>query len=273
MEEFAASYGYLGISLTIIGSGLGLPIPEEIPVVMGGILVGHEDTSLRWWIMLPLIIASIVIGDGFLYAIGRLWGPRLIEYGWIKRHVIKPEKREEITKNFHDRGIAVLLAARLMPGIRTPVFIMAGVLRFPLGRFLLADGLYAIPGVNIIFWLAYSLTDQVLEVVKRIEAYRPLVMVAVLSAVAGALVYKYLGSRRMSSGNPEQLPNIISKPGEMVGHAIEKTVETTIEKPIGMTVGAIDKVMHPSGPRSSGLHNSPKNPPPEPPPVNQPTPG
>lgn len=267
MESFA-EYGYIGVAAAIMGSGLGLPIPEEIPVVTAGILVGHEDTPLRWWIMLPIVIVSIVIGDGFLYGIGRLWGPRLLEYGWVKRHIIPPEKREEITKNFHDRGIAVLLAARLMPGIRTPVFIMAGVLRFPLGRFLLADGLYAIPGVNILFWLSYSLTDQVLEVVKAVEKYRPLAMVAILSAVAGVLAYKYLGSRRVSTGNPEQLPNIISRPGEALGHAIERTVEMTIEKPIG-------KVTH-HGQKPSGLHPSPAEVPPgsEPPPTaNQPTPG
>jgi len=50
----------------------------------------------------------------------------------------------------------------LLPGIRTPIFIIAGMLRVPLGRFLIADGLYAIPGVNILFWLAYLLTDQIL---------------------------------------------------------------------------------------------------------------
>lgn len=260
MESFA-DYGYIGVAATIIGSGLGLPIPEEIPVVTAGIMVGHEDTSLRWWIMLPVVIVSIVIGDGFLYAIGRLWGPRLLEYGWVKRHVVPPEKREEITKNFHDRGIAVLLAARLMPGIRTPVFMMAGVLKFPLGRFLLADGLYAIPGVNILFWLAYSLTDQVLDVINRVEKYRPLVMVGVLSAVAGVILYKFFGTRRVSTGNPGSLPNIISKPGAAIGHAIEKTVEITIEKPIGKTVDVFDKVTHGSKLMAPPPDPSPDRPP------------
>ena len=42
-----------------------------------------------------------------------------------------------------------------MPGIRTPVFLSAGIVRLPFRKFLLADVLYAIPGVNLIFWLAY----------------------------------------------------------------------------------------------------------------------
>ena len=35
-------------------------------------------------------------------------------------------ERAEIEKNFHDHGIKVLLFARFLPGIRSPIFIMAG---------------------------------------------------------------------------------------------------------------------------------------------------
>jgi hypothetical protein len=123
--------------------------------------------------MLPVVIAGVVLGDGLLYGMGRLWGTWLLSRQWVQRRLVSPEKRAEIEKNFHDRGIAVLLGARLLPGIRTPIFLMAGVLRVPLGRFLLADGLYAIPGVNLLFWISYLLTDQVLEIFNRIDAYRP----------------------------------------------------------------------------------------------------
>jgi membrane protein DedA with SNARE-associated domain len=172
--------------------------------------------------MLPVVIAGVVVGDGFLYGIGRMWGSRFLDNKWVQRRLVTPEKRAQIEKNFHDRGIAVLLGARLLPGIRTPIFIMAGVLRVPVTRFLLADGLYAIPGVNLLFWLAYLLTDQVVEIFKRIEQYRPLVVVAVLSGVSGVLIYKYAMSRKVSTGDPPQVPQIISRPAGAVVHAVEK---------------------------------------------------
>lgn len=218
-------YGYLGIFLALLASGCGFPLPEELPVITAGVLVGHEDTPLKWYIMLPVVIAGVVIGDGFLYGLGRIWGTRLLNLRWVQRHLVTPDKRAEIEKNFHDRGIAVLLGARLLPGIRTPIFILAGVLRVPLGRFLLADGLYAIPGVNLLFWVAYLLTDQVLEIFKQIDRYRPLVMVSILSAIAGALLHKYVFSRKVSTGDPIEVPTIISKPAEAVAHAVEKAVE------------------------------------------------
>ncbi len=225
MLEHFDDYGYLGIFLALIASGCGFPIPEELPVIMAGILVGHEDTTLKWFIMLPVVIVGVVLGDGVLYGMGRFWGDRLMRLGWVQRNLVPPDKRAEIEKNFHDRGIAVLLGARLLPGIRTPIFIMAGVLRVPLGRFLLADGLYAIPGVNVLFWLSYMLTDQVLDVFKQVERYRSLVMVAILSAVAGALFHKYVLSRKVSTGEPPHVPPLIAKPAEAVVHAVEKAVE------------------------------------------------
>ncbi|HEV3437379.1 MAG TPA: DedA family protein [Gemmata sp.] len=222
-------YGYLGVFVALIAAGFGFPIPEELPVLTAGILVGHEDTKLYWYFMLPVVIAGVVIGDGVLYGIGRLWGHKLLNLEWMQRKVLTPEKRLEIEKNFADRGIMVLLGARMLPGIRSPIFIMAGVLRVPLGRFLLADAIYAIPLVNLLFWLAYMLTDQVLVVFNQIqkvqEEYRPLVIVAVLSAIAGALAYKYLLSRPVSTGDPPHVPQIISKPAGVLGHVIESAVD------------------------------------------------
>ncbi|HEV3383967.1 MAG TPA: DedA family protein [Gemmata sp.] len=228
LQDFS-EYGYLGVFVALIAAGFGLPIPEELPVLTAGILVGHEDTTLRWYFMLPVVIAGVVIGDGVLYGIGRLWGSKLLKLGWVQRKIIPPEQRFKIEQNFAKSGIMVLLGARMLPGIRTPIFLMAGVMRVPLKRFLLADAIYAIPLVNLLFWLAYMLTDQVLVVFVQIrkvqEEYRPLVYVAILSAIAGALIYKYLFARHVSTGEPPHVPQIISKPAEVLGHVIESAVD------------------------------------------------
>ncbi len=229
MLENFDRYGYIGVFVALIAAGFGFPIPEELPVITAGILVGHGDTNLRWYIMLPVVIAGVVTADGLLYAAGRLWGTRLLEIGWVKRRLLPPEKREEIEKNFAARGIMVLLGARLLPGIRTPIFLMAGVLRVPLGRFLLADGIYAIPLVNLLFWLSYALTDQMLEVFQQVqkvqEEYRPVVIVAILSAVAGALLHKYLFGRKVVTGSPAEMPPLLARPTEVIGHALEHAID------------------------------------------------
>src|SRR5262245_20190596 len=125
MLQHFNEYGYLGVFLALIAAGFGFPIPEELPVITAGILVGHADTDLKWYIMLPVVMAGVVIGDGILYGIGRIWGHKLLDLRWVQRNFVPPEKRAEIENNFANKGIMVLLGARLLPGIRTPIFIMA----------------------------------------------------------------------------------------------------------------------------------------------------
>src|SRR5437660_46881 len=98
----------------IIASGLGFPIPEEIPVVTGGILAAHPDNEVSWWIMLPLCICSVVIGDGFLYGIGRMWGRRLLEIKWLRKRLLPADRLKRIEENFHNSGVMILLYARLL---------------------------------------------------------------------------------------------------------------------------------------------------------------
>jgi membrane protein DedA with SNARE-associated domain len=247
MEQFT-QYGYVGVFAALIASATVVPLPEELPVITAGILVGHEETGLRWYIMLPVVMAGVVIGDGMLYAIGRIWGRRLLDLKWVQQRLVTPDKREQIEKNFHDRGIMILLGARMLPGIRGPIFIMAGVLRVPLGRFMLADAIYAVPLVNIIFWLSYFLTDQVLYIFNKINEYKPLVVVAILSAVAGALVQRYILTRPISTGDPPHVPDIIVKPAVAAAHAVEKAMEMAVDT----VTGRHHDKPHPTDPPSDG---------------------
>ena len=232
MLEHFDEYGYIGVFCALLAAGFGFPIPEELPVITAGIMVGHDETRLRWYYMLPVVIAGVVIGDAVLYTAGRIWGRRLLNWKPIRKRLTL-EMQEQIEKNFAERGIWVLLGARLLPGIRAPVFIMAGVLKVPLGRFLLADAIYAIPLVNVIFWLSYFLTDQMLEIFNQINAYKSLVIVAVLSGIAGALIQKYILSRPVSTGEAPHVPDIIAKPAVAAAHAVEKVVEKAVEKVTG----------------------------------------
>lgn len=226
---------YLDVFLVLVLSTTVLPIPEELPVIGAGVVCGNSDTRfaddrgnpdrVRWWIMLPVVIVGAVIGDVVLYTIGRLWGKKLLDLEWVQRRVVSAEKRASIEANFARRGIAVLLGVRLLPGIRGPVFLIAGSLRLPLWQFLVADFIYAIPIVNLMFWTAYWLTDQIWVLVNQIDSHKSLVVSHVLAAVAGALIYKYLLARHVPTG---EKPPIVEK-AETIGHAIESAFESAVD--------------------------------------------
>lgn len=235
-------YGYIGVFAALILSGFGLPIPEELPVLTAGGLCGHAETELRWYIMLPVCILGVVIGDGVLYTIGRLWGPKLLANAWVQRKLVPPETRAKIEKGFHDRGILLLLGARLTPGVRSPIFIMAGVLRVPLARFLLADGLYAVPGVSLMFFFAYFFIDQAMAVFEKLDHYRPFIIVGVLSFVGGIFAHRFLISRHVATGEKSEVP-LINKPIEKVSEAATHAVEATAHL-AGKTIAAVTHLGH-----------------------------
>lgn len=202
-----AIYYYVSIFASLVAAGLGMPIPEELPVVTAGIFVGDPDKQLHWFIMLPVCILGVVTSDVLLYGIGRLWGPRLVNYRWVRSRLLPPDRLAHIESNFEKYGVKILLFARFLPGIRSPIFVTAGIMRLSFTKFLLADGLYAIPGVSALFWLGYWFTSQFLEIVERLESWRPIIVVVILTAVATYMVLSFM-KRPLPTGTPEEIPII-----------------------------------------------------------------
>lgn len=204
----AALWNYLLVLGTLLAAGLGLPIPEELPIIGAGIAVGHNTVGHPYWyIMLPVCIVGVVVGDGFLYTIGRLWGYRLLKMRWVRKRLLTADKQERIERNFHRYGFWILLGARLLPGIRSPIFIMAGINRLPLIKFLTADLVYAIPGVSMLFFLAYEFTDAVMDLFKKVQEVRSTIIVALIAGAVGYLI-RYFQEHPVSTGDPGELPVI-----------------------------------------------------------------
>jgi membrane protein DedA with SNARE-associated domain len=198
----------------VVAAGVGVPIPEELPLVGAGIWVAGDPPVGAWkWLILPICILGVVISDGLLYGVGRFWGPALLNFRWVRK-MLPPEKQERIIKNFHDYGVKILLFARLLPGIRSPIFIMAGILKLPLKRFIFADGIYAIPGVSLLFFLSYWLRDQFRDLIvafeKKVDHARPILILLALVGVAAYLVWHFW-RKPVSTGDPKELPPIIDK--------------------------------------------------------------
>src|SRR5205814_455222 len=98
------------------------------------------------------------------------WGVRLAHIPFIKKHLLTPERMASISHNFEKYGVKILLFARLTPGIRAPIFITAGISKLPWIKFLVADGIYAVPGVSLLFLLGYWFGDTVAGLIEAGES-------------------------------------------------------------------------------------------------------
>jgi membrane protein DedA with SNARE-associated domain len=181
--DLAGWYWYASIFGWLFFTGIGLPpCPEEAGIIYAaGVTAVQPD--VRWWLAWPATIAGIVCADCVLYGLGRAFGRRLFDYGWVKR-IVKPERRQRFEERFHEHGIKILLTARLLPPLRTGVFILAGSLHFPFWRFLIADGLYAVFGVGLFFFGSTG----VIALLHRIGHW---VVYPVAAVVGLYLLYRY----------------------------------------------------------------------------------
>jgi membrane protein DedA with SNARE-associated domain len=224
VEEFlrelgAGPWGYLGIFLAIVATGVGFPMPEELPVVVGGLLAGSAHVNT--WLMLLACICGVIVGDSFLYGIGRLWGPRLLRYHWVKTKLLPPERLQKIEDNFQKYGVRILLFARLTPGIRAPIFFTAGLTRLPASQFLLADGIYAVPGVSLLFFLGYWLNESVFGLIRGAEHFKNILIIGVIGVIAVYILYRML-RRPVVTGSPKEMPKVVEQVTHGIEHGIEK---------------------------------------------------
>jgi membrane protein DedA with SNARE-associated domain len=190
IEQFLEEFTYLGVFLVLFAAGLGAPIPEEIPVLAGGVLA-HEGV-VRWWLMLPVCILGVLSGDVALYWVGHHWGERVL--GWrAVRCVLSPEREEALKVAYRRHGVKIVFTARHVMGLRAAAFLTAGIAGVPFGRFLTADAAAATIGVPVAFGLAFFFTDQLEQIlagVHRVERWAVIVALVVIAAWIGVRAYR-----------------------------------------------------------------------------------
>ncbi|MFL5339712.1 MAG: DedA family protein, partial [Gemmataceae bacterium] len=186
---------YASIYLWLLFTGIGIPpCPEEAGILYAaGLAALHPE--LHWWGAWPTAGLGIVSADIVLYWVGRLVGPRLFEYRWVKR-LVNAERRQRIEARFADHGIKLLLMARLLPPLRTGVFVTAGAIRYSFLRFVLADLTYAVFGVGVFFFGGAGL----IEAIRYAGHWAVYVLAAVVVAYGLYRYYRYLKEREVRQG-------------------------------------------------------------------------
>ena len=147
---FLAKWSYFGLFLILIAAGLGIPLPEDIPLVAAGWLVYKGSADL--WLMIVAGLLGVLVGDSLLFSMGRRYGDHIVEHRWLRR-IAKPWLIEKARTLYVNHGAKIIFAARFMPGIRAVMFLIAGVFRIPYWKFLLIDGSAALISVPLWVWV------------------------------------------------------------------------------------------------------------------------
>ena len=95
--DFFTGYGYVAVFTVLLVCGFGVPIPEDITLVAGGIIsgLGYADVD----IMFLVGMAGVLAGDGIMFAAGRFYGHKVQRFRPIAR-ILTPERFEAVQEKF-----------------------------------------------------------------------------------------------------------------------------------------------------------------------------
>ena len=152
---FFTDYGYLAVLFVLIICGFGVPIPEDITLVSGGIIAGMYPEQVNVHMMLVVSMFGVLFCDSTMYWLGRIYGARILRVRFIRKF-LTVQRLRMVRDKFDQYGNRVLFVARFLPGLRAPIYMVSGITRrVSYTRFVLLDFFAAIISVPIWVYLGY----------------------------------------------------------------------------------------------------------------------
>jgi membrane protein DedA with SNARE-associated domain len=189
-------HGYAAVFVVLLVCSLGVPIPEDVTLVAGGVIAGLGYADVR--VMCVVGLAGVLFGDALMFLVGRYFGARAMRLRWVAA-LLTPRRYAQVQEKFDRYGNRLMFVARFLPGMRTAVFLSAGMTqRVSFLRFALFDGFAALISVPFWIWLGYygaENRDWLLAWIKRGQSSIA-VLVGILVVVACWIAWRRAQRRR-----------------------------------------------------------------------------
>jgi membrane protein DedA with SNARE-associated domain len=146
----AHEFPTLFILLLVEEAGVPLPVPGDTLVALAG--THHGRTPLYTVGVLATASLSVFLGSSILYSVMRRGGrPLLDRYG--RYLLLKPERVRRMEGWMNRHGPIAIVWGRLIPGLRIPTSVVAGLSNIPYRVYAPADAISALIWSSVYFWL------------------------------------------------------------------------------------------------------------------------
>jgi membrane protein DedA with SNARE-associated domain len=205
--------GYFVLFGLLFACGLGLPLPEDIPLLIGGALIAQGQ--MDWWPVAIFAWCGIIGGDCVLYHMGKKYGLNITRVPFVGKHVTRA-RIERAEGLFAKYGVWVVAIGRLFAGIRGAMVIAAGTIRFNFVKFVIADGLAALVSGGLFVVLGYWFGSRLDWLKDQIAQWQHRILFVLIPVVV--LIGLYIWWRRR-------------KHRSLADTALEKVAEKTSAEP------------------------------------------
>ncbi len=162
-------YSYHIVFGILLICGLGVPIPEDITLVVSGVLVSYD--VVKFWPILFICLAGVLVGDSTIFLIGRFLGKKTLSSVWFSKilHVRHTDKAKRFVKKYGNKAV---FAARFMPGFRAPIYFSLGFLHKSYFKFLFIDALAAIISVPVWIYVGMFFGSNIPLLDEKVKSFK-----------------------------------------------------------------------------------------------------
>jgi membrane protein DedA with SNARE-associated domain len=197
-------YGYAAVFILMLLQGMGIPIPSEVTMALGGaaasstfvtsVLGSGEQTLSLVWVIVAGVLGDLC-GSYIAYAIGRIGGRPLVRK-WGVRIFRREHEVERAEQWFDKHGEPAVFVCKMIPLARSYISFPAGVAEMQPIRFGLFVVLGTLPFATGMALLGYAFGDSVLK-------YLRVIAIGAAVVLAALLVWWFVRRRRRSAASED----------------------------------------------------------------------
>ncbi len=182
MSQFAYQPGmvYAALIGMMMMSSVGFPLPEEVTLISVGILafmganpehfpppfVGAPVVNVHTAAIMAFV--AVFLSDTFIYFLGRIFGRKLLYHPRVHRF-FPPAMMKRVEEWTHKYGAYACGIFRFTPGLRFPGHLACGMMKFPIWKFLVIDGLAALISVPTQIYLLAHYGEPILNKLRQFK--------------------------------------------------------------------------------------------------------
>src|SRR5438270_7818272 len=177
LAELLHRFTYLAMVLLLSAAGLGVPISEDLVLLIGGALSARGVTL--YWPTLCAGYFGVILGDLLIHHWGARMGPKAYDHKLVRK-VFSVEREERLRVHFARHGFWTVVVGRHTPGLRAPIFFLSGASGVGFGIFLIADMLSAAITVPVVVTLGYLFGEHLDDIRRTLHEVNWMIAVAAL---------------------------------------------------------------------------------------------
>jgi membrane-associated protein len=210
------------------GAFIGLLVPGETAIVVGGVVAERDGVALP--VLIGLVWIAAVGGDVASFLLGRRYGRAFLDAHGARVR-IRPEHVDRVERLFDRHGGKTVLVGRFIGILRALTPFVAGASRFPLRRFLPYTALGALGWATAFTMVGYGFSESFESAGE--EAAR-IALGAALLAGALLLAFTVLSGRARRPGSPqpqrdERGGGAERRADEPAGEHVEREVDAQVD--------------------------------------------